>query len=557
MSASDAKKKSLYVRIVRKFSEFILTREDPEGSMKSVRENKETAESPEVIGEKSFLSAVTDSMRPLLGLAKLGRTRPGREGAFTRPFLARLGLESMRIEETLDACGARNNRSWFPFRELVAATKIFSQAAYMLLHLRFTTPVYQLLPIEEDFPQATDAAIDTLTGIIEAASKELLRTARKIGLPDVEADNGEDFRDLVPSGGLPVDRTRRHIEEPGKTVCYLATAFLNLSEESRLLEIHKNVQEEEYALCIPDSINEEALRELENKFHNLQSLYDTNISNSDIEDQDRNLRIMRGHVSIIFHLLETATAFSHYYERHLHLPTEEMRWPFHYPVSPETLLRVLMTYSIAFAYRFMKAAQDLCHNILRVYAEEGRIEVPVPNYRGFHVRPSTLVAKIIAHYGSKVEMLLEDEVYDASRPLELFRANEQINAKKRRFIAEELASLPAVQEWGKAEGADLKEGLKEIWVSLLSHHRVVVYDQDFTYNDLEPFEDETLIEYAKRWVAHCLALGKIDVDTNILVTFAGDKRVLEDIKLLVENGYGEDKFGNNVVLPAKLSYLRR
>lgn len=34
-------------------------------------------------------------------------------------------------------------------------------------------------------------------------------------------------------------------------------------------------------------------------------------------------------------------------------------------------------------------------------------------------------------------------------------------------------------------------------------------------------------------------------------------RVLEDIKLLAENGYGEDDFGNNLPLPARLSYLRK
>jgi hypothetical protein len=34
-------------------------------------------------------------------------------------------------------------------------------------------------------------------------------------------------------------------------------------------------------------------------------------------------------------------------------------------------------------------------------------------------------------------------------------------------------------------------------------------------------------------------------------------RVLEDIRTLAENGYGEDKFGNNIVLPKNLSYLKR
>jgi phosphotransferase system HPr-like phosphotransfer protein len=256
-------------------------------------------------------------------------------------------------------------------------------------------------------------------------------------------------------------------------------------------------------------------------------------------------------------LLESATAFAHYYQRHINIFSKGLKWKVRYPIEPDALLRVLMTYSVAFSHRFIKAAQDLCHNILRVYAEQGKIEVTAPKYRGFHVRPSTLVAKIIMHYGSRVIMMLEKEVYDASRPLELFRANELINAKKRKFIAEQIAKLATVQYFAGQGTADLTDGLRQVWIELLKNHKIVVYDQDFTNNQLEPFEDETLAEYAKRWVAHSLALGKIDIDTDIYVTFVGDKRVLEDIRQLVEFGYGEDKYGNNLVLPSKLSYLKR
>ena len=58
-------------------------------------------------------------------------------------------------------------------------------------------------------------------------------------------------------------------------------------------------------------------------------------------------------------------------------------------------------------------------------------------------------------------------------------------------------------------------------------------------------------------MAQLLALGKIDVDSKATVQFEGDKRVLAGIKLLAENGYGEDKFGNNIPLPEELVYLRR
>jgi hypothetical protein len=51
--------------------------------------------------------------------------------------------------------------------------------------------------------------------------------------------------------------------------------------------------------------------------------------------------------------------------------------------------------------------------------------------------------------------------------------------------------------------------------------------------------------------------GKIDIGTTIKVVFVGDKRVLADIKLLADNGYGEDSFGNNIPLPEGLTYLRK
>jgi len=68
--------------------------------------------------------------------------------------------------------------------------------------------------------------------------------------------------------------------------------------------------------------------------------------------------------------------------------------------------------------------------MLRRYAVPGRIDVPVPRYRGFHVRPSTLVARIVGHYGSEVVMELEGELYNAGVTLDLFRANEKISAGK-------------------------------------------------------------------------------------------------------------------------------
>ena len=525
--------------------------------MKLLQDKKRPDDSSTSMDTEEFVNIMSDDVAPLLAFARFIVAGEHRQEVLTRSFLGSLQQEATRVEELFDQFGARNNRTWFPLREQIAAARLFAEVQHILLHLQHSTPIYHLLPIEEDFAKATRDAIALLHSVLTSNAEEILGLARKIGFPGVTTEPDRKFREIPTRSGLAPDRKKRHVKQPGKTVVYLATAFLNLSEESRPLEVYREAREGDYAQCIPDSISEEGLREIENKFHSLQSLYDTHISDSDIEDQDHNLKIMRGHVSIIYHLLETATALAHYYQRHLNVFTKGLRWKVRYPIEADALLSVLMTYSIAFSHRFIKAAQDLCHNILRVYAEQGKIEVTAPKYRGFHVRPSTLVAKIIMHYGSKVNMLLENEVYDASRPLELFRANELINAKKRRYIAEQISKLPIVEYFRAHGSGDLHEGLHKVWVELLKEHKIVVYDQDFTGNDLEPFEEETLGEYAKRWVAHSLALGKIDIDTDIDVTFVGDKRVLEDIRQLVEFGYGEDKYGNNLVLPSKLSYLKR
>ncbi|MGM0675308.1 MAG: hypothetical protein ACQETQ_11485, partial [Spirochaetota bacterium] len=62
---------------------------------------------------------------------------------------------------------------------------------------------------------------------------------------------------------------------------------------------------------------------------------------------------------------------------------------------------------------------------------------------------------------------------------------------------------------------------------------------------------------AARYVVHLMSIAKMDIKSDMTVTFAGDSRALHDLKILAENGYGEDHMGNNVVLPSELSYLSR
>ncbi len=502
---------------------------------------------PEINADK-FLCLFGSKAEELLCLAQYIKRAQANRACFSRPLLGDLLSEATKIEEILDAYGVRKNLCWYPFRQIIAAIKLFSNIAYIILHIRRFMPGYNLLPIDKDFAGATEYAFHFTCNIIGQLINRIIKESQtlKIPLPETELC-GDNFKEEFPLGHLPADRTNRSISSPEETVVYLATAFLNLAEEGRFLHSFQNRQKEDYAGCIPDPISEEKLRDLEQKFHNLQSLYDTYISDSNVESLDQGLPVLRGHITVIFHLLETATALAHYCERHV-LTSSPL-------IDYNSLLEILIEYSLAFTYKYLEKARSLCHSMLKHYAKKGRIVVCVPRYRGFHVRPSTLIARIVNHYGSRVRMKLEEETYDASITLDLFRANEKLNAQKRRFLAEEVEKMLTVAS--NCLKADILSAINRIIQSLYQQSKLVIYERNYLLQDIKPLEHETIHQCAIRTMTKLLSMGKIDIELDINVVFSGDTRVLADIKLLAEHGYGEDYFGNNLTLPEKLGYLRK
>jgi hypothetical protein len=105
--------------------------------------------------------------------------------------------------------------------------------------------------------------------------------------------------------------------------------------------------------------------------------------------------------------------------------------------------------------------------------------------------------------------------------------------------------------------SDFDDVVREIVLTLAGQSNLILYEQPLQLPEEPAREEGTLLERVVAEMARLLAMGKIDVDTRMTAKFIGDKRVLADIRLLAESGYGEDKFGNNISLPEKLSYLRR
>ena len=510
------------------------------------------------VTDKAFQELIAKRARTLLGLAcHLSECKTSDE-VMIRPFLGQLLSQSMQIEELLDAYDAGNSCRWCSFRSLTAAMKLFSDVSYELLHIQHSLPAYRLLPIERDFVKATEEALKFTGDVLLRAGKQMIDRAGQLGLAiPKESLREKSYAEDLPAGRLPHDCITRRIETVSETVTLLATAFLNLAADSKDVRAASRAKPETYASYVLDSISEEMLRSLELRFHNLQSLYDTYVSGTEAEDLDTDLPVLRGHISIVFHLLRTATSFAHYYERHVNKDMCDSPTRFKPLVKAEELLMVLMNYSVTSISLYIDCAEHLCHRMLKRYAEVGRVEVSVPSYRGFHVRPSTLISKLVLHYGSEVRMQMDEEDYDAGSPLELFRANEKVNAQKRRWLASEIVHLKIIRELEQAGQSKIDPVVRSVVLTLAERGKLILYEQPLQLPEETTEKEGTLLEKVTAEIARLLAMGKIDVDAHLNAIFIGDKRVLADIKLLAESGYGEDKFGNNVPLPEKLFYLRR
>jgi len=508
------------------------------------------------IGDEDFRRLVGERAQRLLSLANYLSGRKSSDKILTRPLLGQLLSQSIQLEELLDAYDARNNCRWCLFRSLTAAIKLFTDVSYELLHIQHSLPAYRLLAIEADFVKATSRALSFTGDVILRAGEDILNEAGKLELPiPSTTQHGQAYDERLPPGRLPHNCQELKKGTVSETVTLLATAFLNLAADSQQVCAACRARPEEYADYVAESASEENLRTFKFNFHNMQSLYDTYVSGTELEKADSDLPVLRGHISVVFHLLRTATALAHYYERHINKPVcrlQAQRAPL---VNAETLLAMLVNYSVGFSGHYIGCAQRLCQEKLKRYAEVGQIEVPVPPYRGFHVRPSTLIARLVIHYGSEVKMELEDEQYDAGLPLELFRANEKINASKRRWLANEIAHSGLVPRDSCAK--DIDEIARKVVMAIAETGKLVIYEQPLQLPEQCGGGEGTLLQRLIEQMTQLLATGKIDISTDIKAAFTGDKRVLADIKLLAECGYGEDSFGNNTTLPKELTYLRR
>jgi hypothetical protein len=443
----------------------------------------------------------------------------------------------------------------------VATIRCFGTVLYELRYLEIRASSFEILRDDTlEFQEVTTNIRRTFDRLLQKAVERCEHEAKALGL--VIPSRGITIED-VPlfqfPGKLSADMRGEDGGKEDNAIIKIATSFLEIAEEYNSLGFNRVFSPQELVAMVPERVNEERVRTFEAAVHNLQAVYDTHIQYTRMETNDNQLIKLRGFISLALHLLEIATELVHFHERHerssrhaaIYKQLQEL-------IGSYQMLDVMGNYALFYCTKFLQYGKQLSEDAVMEYAQVTSKRIPIPIYRGFHVRPSTYIAKIIHRYGANVQMYLGDEVYDAGCVFDLFRANEEINMEKRRIIAKKLICDQHITAMGKET---LPEVIRRELKHLASEKAIVIHQEilpeDLVMNGFH--NDELTPEDVKgainQVIARLLAVGKVDILMPLSVIFVGDIRPLQDIDILAQSGYGEDARGNNIPLPKEISYL--
>jgi len=343
---------------------------------------------------------------------------------FTKMLYSKLISTSMLLEDFLDYHGAKNNKSWYYYRELSAAVRHLSLGANFQKHLSNRLLFYDL-PEYGDFQKEGEVTLDFLTKALINMAPAIVEEARLRNIPiPQEHFRTDEFPSTTTIDLLHYDIDDQDKDLQKKNIVKIASEFLNITKDFDQLKFYEPYDKEELETIVPDKVNEVEIRRYEMLLHNLQSSFDTYVIHGGFRFGNRKLKQLRGFFSVVFHLLQMVGRLLHFYERHLHQAGYKNTYKMVQErlaslVDPTILLERTINYGLFYACHFLTTGQELAGEILNENIERSKIKVGIPQKLGFHARPSLLVAKIVQHYGGQVELCVGEDRFDASSVLDI------------------------------------------------------------------------------------------------------------------------------------------
>ncbi len=375
----------------------------------------------------------------LMCMTYIERSNDDPRHVFTRMVFSKLISSAHALEDFLDFNGAKNNKNWYYYRELSAAVRHISLAANSLKHIAIRLGFYELGDTE-NFEADGDDAFLFLVQTLQKLAPAILEEANRLEIPVPDGTFfSSEFPGISSNKLLEYDMAddfgQEERERQKRNIVKLASEFLGIARYFDRHAFFEPYSIEEIIKIVPDTINEVEIRKYQMLVHNLQSYFDTYVVHGGYGSREKKLKQFRSLFSVVFHLLKMMGRLLHFYERHLldvgfRDINKQVRERLASIIDPNKLIRYTVNYGLYYVCHFLSTGKEPVKEILNENIEQASIRVNVPVTRGFHSRPSLLVAKIVQHFGGRVDLCVGDEKFDAGSVLDIQYAGGMIQHEK-------------------------------------------------------------------------------------------------------------------------------
>ncbi|MBG0779433.1 MAG: HPr family phosphocarrier protein, partial [Desulfotignum balticum] len=346
---------------------------------------------------------------------------------FTKKLYSKLITNSHILEDFLDFHGAKKNSEWLYYRELCALVRHLSLACYSQRHILNRLSFYRLgsHPLDLFKQEATDT-LQILQDSLKLTAPVILAEARRL---KITIPGSRYSLNLFP-GITSTQHLNHNIDDftakdnQKNNLTRISSEFLDVIKAFDQLSFYERYDLKDIHKLVPEKINEVIIRSFEMRIHNIQSSFDSYVVKTPSEEENILLEQLRSHFSIVFHILQVMGRLLHFYERHLYDVGFKdvymrVRQSLAELIDPDVLLDRAVNFCLFYAWKFLSSGKQVASQIMNQNMETGSIEVSIPMDRGFHSRPSLLVAKIVQHYGGEVVLHVGEDRFDASSVLDI------------------------------------------------------------------------------------------------------------------------------------------
>lgn len=360
---------------------------------------------------------------PQTGLFAVLAGMPAKADEISRKHFWVLQEAAHELETYLDNYGARDNQTFVLYAELNASLRNLAVSAHTLGHVLLRYPTYGVelpgtLPTGESSLVAFTTELAACTRYLGRAMLALIaeqkKEAERLGAAPATG-SGSRLHDAEVKEfrlHLPNDLRQAKRADDDGAITVLLNDFLEIVREARRVRAKVPPRGASLREFMEQELTEAVARKYQSNVHSLQSSYDTHVKPTQHHEL-RELKRLRGHISLAYHLLEVVNGLVHFYERHEGEKTAT-QLAIGRIVPPDELLDHVVHFALRWAAEALVAVEPMVRQLMPRFMTQHVVELALPDGIHLHARPLNLIVRVVRRHGKPVEIVVDAEASSAN-----------------------------------------------------------------------------------------------------------------------------------------------